>query len=416
MKDIFYGWKIVNSLFWMNAILMGSVFIFGVFFKSLETEFNMSRTTTSLIVSVYMIAMAGVAILAGWALDHYGPKRIVLIMAFLNGLGLLLTSQVFAAWQFFISYSLLLALGSGATYVVSMPLILRWFEQKRGLASGITMAGTGIGQVILAPLTTFFIVNFGWRAGFIALAMISWVIVIPLSFVLKSDPSEIGLLPDGRHSDYGVKTSTEKVIVPPVGFSVISVFKTSSFWFIIILNFLMGVCVMMVSTHVVPHITDIGFSAVQAAAVISIMGIMAIVGNFFGGLITDRVGAKRTVIVTALVMAIVMAWLAHINSLWQIYLFAVIFGLAKGGIVPSAGILYGQAFKVTHISKIMGMIFSSWAIGAAIGPFIGGALFDLKGNYTLAFWVSAIAMVIGALMAILVKRYPQENAQCFQNT
>jgi len=112
-KGIFYGWKIVNSLFWMNAILMGSVFIFGVFFKSLETEFNMSRTTTSLIVSVYMIAMAGVAILAGWALDHYGPKRIVLIMAFLNGLGLLLTSRVFATWQFFISYSLLLALGSG---------------------------------------------------------------------------------------------------------------------------------------------------------------------------------------------------------------------------------------------------------------------------------------------------------------
>ena len=142
---------------------MGSVFIFGVFFKSLETEFNMSRATTSLIVSVYMVAMAGVAILAGWALDRYGPKRIVLIMAFINGLGLLLTSQVFATWQFFISYSLLLALGSGATYVISMPLILRWFEQKRGLASGITMAGVGIGQVILAAADYFLYREF-WLA------------------------------------------------------------------------------------------------------------------------------------------------------------------------------------------------------------------------------------------------------------
>jgi MFS family permease len=409
-KSIFYGWKIVNSLFWINAILMGSVFIFGVFFKSLETEFNLSRATTSSIVSVYMVAMAGVAILGGWALDRYGPKRIVLIMAFLNGLGLLLTSQVFAAWQFFITYSLLLALGSGATYVISMPLILRWFEQKRGLASGITMAGVGIGQVILAPLTTFFIVNFGWRVGFVALGLISLMIVIPLALVLKRSPTEMGLLPYGHQPDSGVKENIGKAETPLDVFSTISVFKMGSFWFITILNFLMGVCVMMVSTHVVPHVIDIGFSAEQGATVISIIGIMGIAGNFLGGLSTDRMGAKRTVITSALGMAIVMAWLTKSNSLWQVYAFAVVYGLANGGIVPSSGVLYGQAFKTTHIGKIMGMVYFSWAIGAAIGPFIGGALFDLKGNYTLAFWVAAIAMVIAALMAILVKRYPQENA------
>ena len=409
-KSIFYGWKIVNSLFWINAILMGSVFIFGVFFKSLETEFNLSRATTSSIVSVYMVAMAGVAILGGWALDRYGPKRIILIMAFLTGLGLLLTSQVFAAWQFFITYSLLLALGSGATYVISMPLILRWFEEKRGLASGITMAGVGIGQVILAPLTTFFIVNFGWRVGFVALGLISWIIVIPLALVLKRSPTEMGLLPDGHQPDSVLKDNIGKAEKPSDVFSTISVFKTSSFWFITILNFLMGVCVMMVSTHVVPHVIDIGFSAEQGATIISIIGIMGIAGNFLGGLTTDRMGAKRTVIISALGMAIVMAWLTKSNSLWQVYAFAVVYGLANGGIVPSSGVLYGQAFKTTHIGKIMGMVYFSWAIGAAIGPFIGGTLFDLNGNYVLAFSVAAIAMVIAAFMAILVKRYPQENA------
>ena len=409
-KSIFYGWKIVNSLFWINAILMGSVFIFGVFFKSLETEFNLSRATTSSIVSVYMVAMAGVAILGGWALDRYGPKRIILIMAFLTGLGLLLTSQVFAAWQFFITYSLLLALGSGATYVISMPLILRWFEEKRGLASGITMAGVGIGQVILAPLTTFFIVNFGWRVGFVALGLISWIIVIPLGFVLKRSPTEMGLLPDGHQPDSVLKDNIGKEEKPSDVFSTISVFKTSSFWFITILNFLMGVCVMMVSTHVVPHVIDLGFSAEQGATIISIIGIMGIAGNFLGGLTTDRMGAKRTVIISALGMAIVMAWLTKSNSLWQVYAFAVVYGLANGGIVPSSGVLYGQAFKTTHIGKIMGMVYFSWAIGAAIGPFIGGTLFDLNGNYVLAFSVAAIAMVIAAFMAILVKRYPQENA------
>jgi hypothetical protein len=104
------------------------------------------------------------------------------------------------------------------------------------------------------------------------------------------------------------------------------------------------------------------------------------------------VDAQWTVIVTALVMAIVMAWLAHINSLWQVYAFVVVYGLANGGIVRSSGALYVYAFKVTHIGKIMGMIFPRWAIGAAIGLFIVGALFDFKGNCMLAFWVAAIAM------------------------
>jgi MFS family permease len=108
------------------------------------------------------------------------------------------------------------------------------------------------------------------------------------------------------------------------------------------------------------------------------------------------------VIISALGMAVAMLWLTAINRLWQIDLFAVLYGLANGSIVPSAGTLYGQTFDATHIGKIMGMIYCSWAIGAAIGPFIGGALFDLRGNYVLAFWVAAIAMVIAAVMGALV--------------
>ena len=399
-RTIFYGWKIVNTLFWLNAILMGTVFVFGLFFKSLEAQFNVSRSVTSSIVSAYMVAMAGVAVLGGWALDRFGPKKLVLIMGVLTGVGLLLTSQVHAVWQFYITYSLLLALGSGATYVVSMPLIIRWFEGKRGLATGITMAGVSIGQVILAPLATFFIVNFNWRVGFIVLGLLPLLVIVPLSFVLKRDPGEIGLLPDGREPQSSEKDKPQTPV--PAVFSTIAIFKNRSFWFITILNFLMGICVMMLSTHIAAHATDIGFSAEEGATVISIIGITSIVGNFLGGVITDRAGAKVTVIISALGMAVAMLWLTAINRLWQIELFAVLYGLANGSIVPSAGTLYGQTFDATHIGKIMGMIYCSWAIGAAIGPFIGGALFDLRGNYVLAFWVAAIAMVIAAVMGALV--------------
>jgi MFS family permease len=400
-KPIFYGWKIVIAIFWINTTLFGAAFIFGVFFKSLETDFHMSRTVTSSIVSVYWVITAGVAVLGGWAFERFGP-RLVFIMAFLTGLSLLLASQVHVVWQFFITYSLLLALGTGALYVATMPLIFRWFEQKRGLASGFALAGSSFGQVILAPLATFLIVKSDWRIGFLALGVIAWL-AMPLSLVLKRDPREMGLLPDGRQSEVGIipKTTTAP---NPVAFSILSAFKAMSFWLLTILHFMFGVCSLMVATHIVPHVIDIGFSVEQGATVISIVGIMSAAGFLLGGFVTDRVGAKRTLIFFALGMAVMTAWLTHISNLWQIYLFAVLYGLTSGGVTPSLATFFGQTFGMTHLSKILGMIEVSWAIGAATGPIIGGTLFDLNGNYIVAFWVAAIAMMTAALMAALVRR------------
>ena len=165
-----------------------------------------------------------------------------------------------------------------------------------------------------------------------------------------------------------------------------------------------GVCSLMVTTHIVPHIIDIGFSAEQGAAVISIIGIMSAAGFLLGGFVTDRMGAKRTVILFALGMAVMTAWLTRIGSLWQIYLFAALYGLTSGGVTPSLANFFAQTFGIKHIAKILGMIVVSWAIGAAAGPLIGGKLFDINGNYIAAFWVASTAMIIAALMAFLVRR------------
>jgi MFS family permease len=402
-KTIFYGWKVVNALFWINATLVGPFCVFGIFFKPLEAYFNVSRATTSSIISVYTAITAGVGVLGGWALDRFGPRRVILTMSFLTGASLLLTSQVHVLWLFFITYSLLMALGNGALYIASMPIIMRWFERKRGIASGIAMAGIGIGQVILAPVATFFIVRFDWHASFLALGLIAWFVAMPLSLVLKREPMEIGLFPDGRQSDVEAKHDTRATDAPVI-FSTRSVLKTMNFWLITSLQFLLGICLSMVTTHIVPHVMDIGFSAEQGATVVSIIGIMSIIGNLFWGVVNDRIGAKSTVIVCALGMAAVIAWLTHVSIVWQIYLVAILYGLTSGGIVSAQATLFGRTFGITHIGKIMGMLNISWAIGAAGGPIIGGMLFDVVGNYKMAFWIAAIAMVIAAVMVVLVRR------------
>ena len=403
-KPLFYGWKIVIAMFWINTLLFGAAYVFGVFFKSLEADFHMTRAATSSIVSVYWVITAGVAVLGGWAFERFGP-RLVLIMAFITGLSLVLASQVHQIWQLFITYSLLLGLGTGALYVACMPLLFKWFERKRGLATGIALAGSSFGQVILAPLATFIILKSDWRIGFLVLGVIAWL-AIPISLILKRDPGQMGLEPDGREPSSNVLPAAKPVTHPSV-FSIVSVLKTRNFWLLSTLHFMFGVCALMVGTHIVPHVIDIGFSAGQGATVISITGMFSFAGFLLGGIVSDRFGAKKTVILFSLGTALMMAWLTHIIGLWQIYLFAALYGLASGGITPSLAAFFGQTFGMTHLSKILGMLEISWAVGAATGPYIGGALFDINGNYILAFWVAAIAMIIVCLMASLVKRPTQ---------
>jgi len=160
-KDrLFYGWVLVVIFLVISTILYGTVQSFGIFFKSIEGAFNLTRATTSAIVSTNMF-LAGIATFGvGWALDRYGPKTVVLLMGLFAGLSLLLTSLTNSSWQLFITYSLLLSLGTGAVYAVPTSAISRWFDRKRGLALGISGSGSGLGTLIMAPFATYLISHF----------------------------------------------------------------------------------------------------------------------------------------------------------------------------------------------------------------------------------------------------------------
>ncbi len=193
----FYGWVIVASVFIINTIIMGTSFSFGVFFKSIEEQFELSRATTSAIFSLYWGLGCICAFAGGWFLDKYGPKITLFLLGLFTGLSFVLSGQVNAAWQLFLTYSLLLALGAGAIWVVTMPPVMNWFVRKRGLAVGIAMSGGGIGQAIIAPFATFLIAEINWRMAFTILGGITLLLVLPLSQLFKRDPAEIGVFPDG---------------------------------------------------------------------------------------------------------------------------------------------------------------------------------------------------------------------------
>ena len=405
----FYGWVIIASVFIINAMIMGAISSFGVFFKSIEEHFELSRGTTSAIFSLYWVLGCICAFAGGWFADKYGPKFTLFLMGLFTGLSFILSGQVNAAWQLFLTYSLLLALGAGATWVVTMQPVMNWFVRKRGLAVGIAMSGGGIGQTIVAPFATFLIAEINWRMAFTILGGITLLLVLPLSQLFKRDPAEIGLFPDGVKPSETMASAEESAEsktlnnIQGLGLSLSQALRTRSFWLFIFFHVFFGICLMMIATHVIPYATDIGFSAVAASLIISLMGGARFIGNVLAGVISDRVGGKKTVVVCSVLLAVTVLSLIWARKLWALYLFALIYGFVLGGIITSWTTLIGDTMGMLNIGKILGALEISWGIGAALGPIIGGYIFDVTGSYILAFGIAALSMCSGAVLLYRIR-------------
>jgi len=404
LKDkVFYGWVVVTAFFVIGITLYGIHFSFGVFFKSIEGEFNLTRAATSAILSANMLLAGIFSFFAGWALDRYGPRIVVLLMGIFTGLSLLLTSQTSALWQLFITYSLLLAMGTGALYVVPMSAVSKWFDKKRGLALGLASLGIGLGTMIMAPFATYLISILDWRGAYFVIGIIAWLVVIPLSRLLKKGPSEVGALPDDVKS-YSKDVKSTEGSIQLHDSSLLRVFRTRSFWLLVFIWFFFASCLFLVFTHLVPHVTDMGFSAGEAATVLSLVGVASIVGRVVMGIASDRLGRKLAAITCTLLQAGAMVWLIWSQDLWMFYLFALVFGFATSGFGITMAALIGDTFGVGKLGAILGVLEIGFGVGAAVGSAMGGLIFDINQSYFLAFLIEAAAMLVVTLLVALIKR------------
>jgi len=411
LKDrLFYGWVVVAAFLVIGIALYGIHFSFGVFFKSIESEFNLTRATTSAILSANMILAGICSFFAGWALDRYGPRIVVLLMGLFTGLSLLLTSQTSSLWQLFFTYSLLLAMGTGPLYVVPMSAVSRWFDKKRGLALGVASSGIGLGTLVMAPFATFLISNFDWRMAYFIIGLIAWLIVVPLSRLLRRDPYEIGALPDGVKAQ-SRDLRRDEGDTRSASLSLSQAFRARSFWFIMVTWFLYASNIFLVMTHLVPHATDMGFSALEAAAVLSLIGGAATAGRVLMGIVADRIGRKVTAITCALLQAGAMVWLIWSEDLWMLYLFALVYGFAFGGMSPAMAALIGDTFGLGKLGAILGLLEVSFGIGAAIGPAIGGFIFDVSHSYFVAFSLGAAVMLVVTSLIALIRRETNQKVE-----
>ena len=168
--------------------------------------------------------------------------------------------------------------------------------------------------------------------------------------------------------------------------------------------FCLGFSAFTVILHIVPHATDIGISAFSAANILAVMGVLIILGRIVLGSVTDRIGARQTFIIGFIIFSVCLFCMVYARELWALYILVAFVGLAHGGMGASEGPLTVDIFGLRSLGVILGIVALGFTFGGAFGPLITGLIFDITGNYDLAFILCVVLSVVGLILTLLVKK------------
>ena len=368
-------------------------YTFGIFLVPLTAEFNWDRGALSGAFSMAILLAGLFSILSGRLSDKYGPRVLVTVGGLSVGVGFLLMSQINSLWQAYLIWGLFMGIGSSCCFIPITSTIPRWFAKKRGIAIGITVAGFGLGGIISPPLAQWLISAFGWQQAFFILGLITFIMVIPLAQFLKHSPQRIGLKPYGED-----ETIKDEQPLVTEGLSITQAIKTSRFWVWGLILFCFFFCIQVTIVHIVPHAIDIGVSPIIAASITSIIAGISVIGRLSIGFISDKVGARLLLIACFSLATLALLWLLFAKEIWMLYVFAIIFGIGYGGIVPLETVISAELFGLGSLGMILAGLTLFSTVGMALGPPLAGSIFDITGDYSLAF---LICVIIGALAIIL---------------
>jgi len=380
------------------AVMWGTHSSFGIFFKPLLAEFGWTRAVVSGAASLCLVVSCLAAIVLGRLTDKLGPRLVVTVGGCFLGLGYLLMSQISAVWQLYLFAGVIVGIGLGAGWVPLVSPVARWFVKKRGMMTGIVVAGVGVGIMIMPPAANWLISNYGWRLAYAIIGIATLASVVPAAQFLKRDPNQMGLVP------YGVDEA--KIDSPNLetgGFSLQEAIRTRQFWMLSAMWFCFAFSLETIFVHLVPYATDLGISARSAANILAISGGVSILGGIIIGNIADRSGNRPALIITSILFAGALIWLVVAKELRMLYLLAAIFGFGYGGLFAVESPIIAKLFGLSAHGAIMASVGVGYMIGGALGAVLAGRMFDITGSYQTAFLVSAAASVIALILALLLR-------------
>lgn len=370
----------IRLLVTLGLVILGnsSMYVVSVVLPAVQSEFGIGRAEASLPYTLMMVCLGLGGIWTGRLADRHGLTPILWCGALAVFGGLALAASAQSIWVFGLAHGILGLIGSSSTFAPLMADTALWWQKRRGIAVAICACGNYIAGAIWPPLVQHGITSIGWRQTYLLLGLVCGVGMFLLSLKMRAKPpipkasvASSSTLQHDSSRPFGLKPSHAQFLLCVAG---------------------VACCVAMAmpQVHIVAYCSDLGFGAARGAEMLSLMLTCGVVSRLLSGLICDRIGGIKTLLLGSMLQGIALVAFLPFDGLVPLYVISGMFGLFQGGIVPSYAIIVREHFSPQEVGERVGSVIMATLLGMALGGWMSGWIFDMTGSYKAAF-VNGIA-------------------------
>jgi MFS family permease len=382
-----YGWVMVALGAFMTCIAIGAMFSLAVFLRPITESTGWSNTAVSSAMTLNFLAMGAAGFGWGALSDRIGPRMVVLAGAVLLGLGLFLASRAASALEFQLAFGLLVGIAVGSFFTPMIAAVMGWISEHRGLAVSLVSVGVGVAPMTMSPFAAWLITQMDWRAAQVILALLVWATLVPAALFVRRPPAT----PAGDSAAAGPQPRLRDAFL--------------SAPFVVLALTFFACCAAHAGPifHTVSYAMTCGLAPLAAVTIYSVEGLAGLGGRLALGIGADRLGVKRVLIAGLLVQAFAAAAFVLPSRLGEFYAVAATFGFAYGGVMPLYAVLAREYFGQRILGAVFGAAAMVSSLGMALGPALGGWIFDSFGQYT---WLYVGSAAIGLGAATIALAFP----------
>jgi len=385
----------IRSVFSSFLILMflGVSYSWGVFIYPIDNDLNWGRTKISLAVSILLLVLSFFMSIGGYLENKIGLRKTSFLASLLIGLGWVLASFSQKPWHLYLSYSLLVGIGSGILYIVSLSSGISLFPKKRGLVTGFIVFGFGLGASFLSPILLYLINILTWRTTMLISGFFFFIICFLASLFLKKNEC----------------SSPSCEIINSYDLNPSKMIKNKNFK-LIFASFLIAMIGSMLSlAHIKIYVIDLNYAVFEGVLALSIMSFFNSIGRVIFGFLADKFNTKKLIIILFIILSFALLFVNLTEKLVFIYILSMLIGLVFGGFLILYPALTIDLFGLKYFSINYGVVFISYGIGCFIGPILGAFIHDKFGSYNLAFNISGILSLFGIYFSYLILKNKSIN-------
>jgi MFS family permease len=398
MTEPRYRWVIVAAGSVMGCIALGAMFSLPVLLRPISSNTGWSTTGVSGAMTVAFLAMAAGSAAWGALSDRIGARWTCLIGSLLMGTGLELAGHAQSLIGFQFSFGLLMGLADAAIFVPIVACVTGWFSTQRSLAVSLVSAGFGVAPLTMSPWVARLASSHDWRQVLQIVAALVVSVLVPASFLIRRPPAL------DQVSAQVEDAAGSKPVIP-----FRQLLRSPQFVVLVLTNFFCCATHAGPIIHTVSYAVTCGIPLTTAVTIYSVEGLAGLAGRIGFGLAGDRFGARRTLIVGLVMQAFFAACYYFANSLSAFYAVALLFGFTYGGVMPLYPVLARENFPLRMMGTVIGGTATAGSLGMAIGPVLGGWLYDTFGSYGSMYLVAWAFGIVAVIMAMTFRPAQQDH-------